>query len=346
MTDIAPIDQNAVKGLIALDDTTSAPIAVQAKTTTGALYVHLDSSDVSIAGGTEYSDGDVNADPTGTVAMGTDGSNIFALHTDASGDLQVDILNASLAVTGTFWQATQPVSGTFWQATQPVSGTFWQATQPVSMATLPDTAATDLALQTADLDTIAGDTTSIQTAVELIDDTVYIDDADWTDSTSKHALVGGLYQSVPQTVTDGDVAPFNITANGALHISDAGGSLTVDASNLDIRDLTSTDVVTVTGGAGQTADVKITLDSEVVPVTGTFWQATQPVSIAATVTVDASGVTVPVSNAGLTELAAAINASSQMDVNLAASAITLPVSLASVPSHAVTNAGTFAVQDA
>lgn len=30
-------------------------------------------------------------------------------------------LNASLAVTGTFWQATQPVSGTFFQATQPVS---------------------------------------------------------------------------------------------------------------------------------------------------------------------------------------------------------------------------------
>lgn len=41
-------------------------------------------------------------------------------------------LSGSVAVTGTFWQATQPVSGTFWQATQPVSGTFWQATQPVS----------------------------------------------------------------------------------------------------------------------------------------------------------------------------------------------------------------------
>lgn len=50
--------------------------------------------------------------------------------------------NASLSVTGTFWQATQPVSGIFWQTTQPVSiasmpstpvtGTFWQATQPVS----------------------------------------------------------------------------------------------------------------------------------------------------------------------------------------------------------------------
>jgi hypothetical protein len=69
----------------------------------------------------------------------------------------------TVAVTGTFWQATQPVSlvsvpshavtnaGTFAvQATQagtwtvtgaggtfPVTGTFWQATQPVSLATLP-----------------------------------------------------------------------------------------------------------------------------------------------------------------------------------------------------------------
>lgn len=41
------------------------------------------------------------------------------------------------AVTGTFWQATQPVSGTFWQTTQPVSGTFWQTTQPVSATSLP-----------------------------------------------------------------------------------------------------------------------------------------------------------------------------------------------------------------
>jgi len=38
--------------------------------------------------------------------------------------IRVNIQNASLAVTGTFWQATQPVSGTFWQATQPVSETY------------------------------------------------------------------------------------------------------------------------------------------------------------------------------------------------------------------------------
>lgn len=77
--------------------------------------------------------------------------------------LNVNLTTSSVAVTGTFWQATQPVSGTvaatqsgtwniatvttltsitnavavtgtFYQATQPVSGTFWQATQPVSIA--------------------------------------------------------------------------------------------------------------------------------------------------------------------------------------------------------------------
>ena len=52
-----------------------------------------------------------------------------------------------------------------------------------------------------------------------------------------------------------------------------------------------------------------------------------------------AGGSLTVDNAGLTELAAAINASSQMDVNIAASAATLTVA-----SHAVTNAGTFAVQ--
>ncbi|KKK93285.1 hypothetical protein LCGC14_2694420, partial [marine sediment metagenome] len=35
----------------------------------------------------------------------------------------VTIDNASIAVTGTFFQGTQPVSGTFFQGTQPVSGT-------------------------------------------------------------------------------------------------------------------------------------------------------------------------------------------------------------------------------
>jgi hypothetical protein len=75
------------------------------------------------------------------------GDNITSTVNSGKSCLDVHVGNASVPVTGTFWQATQPVSGTFWQATQPVSGsvsvsnlpvtqpvsgTFWQATQPVS----------------------------------------------------------------------------------------------------------------------------------------------------------------------------------------------------------------------
>lgn len=84
----------------------------------------------------------------GLVRMSTN-RNQYVTIRDAAGNergLNIDS-NGAVAVTGTFWQTTQPVSGTFWQATQPVSiasmpstpvtGTFWQATQPVSIATAP-----------------------------------------------------------------------------------------------------------------------------------------------------------------------------------------------------------------
>lgn len=45
------------------------------------------------------------------------------------------------------------------------------------------------------------------TALQLIDDAIYADDADWTADTSKHALVGGVTQSVPSANTDGDTTP-------------------------------------------------------------------------------------------------------------------------------------------
>ena len=50
-------------------------------------------------------------------------------------------------------------------------------------------------------------------------ESVYVDDGDWTDSTSKHTLVGGLYQSTPQTITDGDVGPLQVNSNGFVKTS-------------------------------------------------------------------------------------------------------------------------------
>jgi len=88
--------------------------------------------------------------------------------------------------------------------------------------------------QTTHLATIAGDTTDIETSVELIDDSVYVDDADWTNDTSKHLLVGGVYQSTPHTVTDGDVTPFLTDTNGRLAVA-VGNTVTVTATNLDVQ---------------------------------------------------------------------------------------------------------------
>src|SRR3990167_6017154 len=180
----------------------------------GALWVALaDSSGdpiTSFGGGIQYSDGDANADPTGTVAMGTDGSNIFALHTDTSGDLQVDVLTMpTVAVTGTFWQATQPVSGTFWQATQPVSIAATVTvdgsgvTQPVSNAGLTElTAAINISSQ-------------MDVNIAASSATVAVSNAGLT------ALNGAISGTEVQV----DVITMPTT--------------TVTATNLDIRDLTS-----------------------------------------------------------------------------------------------------------
>lgn len=153
--------------------------------TVNAVLVERQRIQLGGAGATEL--GDIkNAAPAGT-EYGLITRNIPSGTQTVSGTVTVG--NASLAVTGTFWQATQPISaaslplptgasteatlalikaktdnldvllstrtkpadsqhvtvdnaslavtGTFWQATQPVSGTFWQATQPVSAASLP-----------------------------------------------------------------------------------------------------------------------------------------------------------------------------------------------------------------
>ena len=60
---------------------------------------------------------------------------------------------------------TLAVTGTFWQTTQPVSGTFFQGTQPVSLATLPVTNAGTFAVQSAA--TLAAETTKVIGTVNL-----------------------------------------------------------------------------------------------------------------------------------------------------------------------------------
>ena len=109
-------------------------------TAKGALWVALadGSGDpiTSFGGGTQYTEGDTDETITGTAILWEDASHTLAT-VNASKPLPVDV-KSSVGLTVDLG-----------------------VNNDVTLATLPDTAATDLALQTADLDTIAGDTTSI-----------------------------------------------------------------------------------------------------------------------------------------------------------------------------------------
>lgn len=175
--------------------------------------------------------------PRSKIVLGADGVNdgdvSSANPMPVAGEVTV---SGSVAVTGTFYQATQPVSGTFWQATQPVSGTFWQATQPVSAAALPlpSGAATE-----AKQDTGNTSLASAVTALQIIDNIVQVDDADFTDNTTPGVPVMGVYESTPSAVTDGDLGVAGLTSDRQLKVFDSG-------------------VVTAVTGVGDLIDARIT----------------------------------------------------------------------------------------
>lgn len=307
----------------------------------------------------------------------TDGDNIAARATD-KGELYVKHVD-SIPVTGTFYQATQPVSGTVTaaQATaanlnmteansaaiktaveildnaisgsemqvdvvtsalpsgastaakQPALGTAGTAsadvitvqgiasmtalkvdgsgvTQPVS-GTVTVTA-TNLDVQSGGADlatsTQAG---AIQTAVELIDDTVKVLGTDtYTEAATKGLVIGAVRRDADTTLVDttNEIGPVQMNAAGQLKVEVFSGE-TLPVS------LTST---TVTGTVAVTQS-------------GT-WDEVGINDSGNSITVDA-----PVGTPAFVRLS-----------DGAAAISTLPVSLASVPSHAVTNAGTFAVQ--
>ena len=233
-------------------------VDIGAASISGDLSVNLTPTDqVSVFG---------NTDPTGAGA-------VKALLTDAAGHLQVDVISApTTAVTGTFWQATQPVSGTFWQTTQPISGTvtanagtgtlavsnagltdlaaainsdevdvniasggfngavtgtFWQATQPVSIASMPTTAVTGTFWQATQpvsgtfwqaTQPVSGtfwqatQPVSIASTVEVVGDV-----AQGTTASGNPVLIGGKYEDTYEAVDDDEVRAIAITRQGAVN---------------------------------------------------------------------------------------------------------------------------------
>lgn len=62
------------------------------------------------------------------------------------------------------------------------------------------------------------------------DVTVQGEDAENAAASANPVQVGGRYDATPRTLGDGDVGAFALDADGALHISDGGNSITIDGS--------------------------------------------------------------------------------------------------------------------
>jgi len=87
------------------------------------------------------------------------------------------------------------------------------------------------------------------------DGAIYADDADWSDGSSKHVLVGGVRNDTPNSITDGDTGPIALDADGAVHISDGGNTITVDGTvtaNLSATDNAVLDAMVVDLAAMET----------------------------------------------------------------------------------------------
>lgn len=126
-------------GLLALIGVTAVAVAQQPVQQSGA-WTMIQGAANSIANAWPFkvTDGTNTASvkAASTAAVATDPALVVAVSPNNSVAVTGTFWQATQPVSGTFWQTTQPVSGTFWQTTQPVSGTFWQATQPVSDANL------------------------------------------------------------------------------------------------------------------------------------------------------------------------------------------------------------------
>jgi hypothetical protein len=174
---------------------------------------------------------------------------------------QVTVANSSLAVTGTFWQTTQPISGSVsvsnFPSSQAVTGTFWQTTQPVS-GTVTSTqgaasagakwsvqvdnssaiAVTDSAAETS-LSTIAGAVTSSQMQVHVTNTSLPVTATTNADapiaggtSPSSALVAGGTYNNPRISLTAGQSAGLSLDNDGSLLVSVDAGSNTIGNVNI------------------------------------------------------------------------------------------------------------------
>ena len=227
-----------------------------------------------------------------------------------------------------------PGTGASWAVTGPLTDAQLRASAvPVSLASAPlptDAAtATKQDSQTTHLATLAGAVSGTEVQVDVLTmPTVTIQDGGGAITVDGTVAVSGSV-----VVTNAGTFAVQAAQSGSWSITDISGTISLPTGAataakqpaLGTAGTSSSDVITVQGIAGMTA---LKVDGSAV---------TQPVSIAAAVAVT--------DNSGSLTVDAPVGTPLFVRLSDGASAITtLPVSMASVPSHDVTNAGTFAVQ--
>jgi hypothetical protein len=145
------------------------------------------------------------------------------------------------------------------------------------------------------------------------------------------------------------------TDNGLIVRNIPSGTQAISAASLPSHDVTNAGTFAVQaaqsgtwtvqpGNTANTTAWKVDGSAVTQPVSGTFWQATQPISGTVTVTDGAGALNVICDSGCAAGAPGQQTMAASSPVVIASDQSAVPVSLASVPSHAVTNAGTFAVQ--
>lgn len=298
--------------------------------------------------------------------------------TDNGGSLTVDgpltdaeLRASAVPVSGTFFQATQPVSiaapvpVTDNGGSLTVDGTFFQATQPVSIAVAVPVTDNGGSLTVDGTVAVSG---SVAVTGPLTDTQLRATAVPVADGGGSLTVDGVFFQATQ---------PVSVAA--VVHVDDNAGSLTVDgtvaisgsvavtgpltdtqlrasavpvsAATLPLPSGAATETTLASIDAGIPASlgqktmansmpVVVASDQSALPVTGTFFQATQPVSIAAAVPVTDNGGSLTVDDGG-----GSITVDGAVTVSGTAT-VSGTVAVSNFPaSQPVTNAGTFAVQD-
>lgn len=152
---------------------------------------------------------------SGVLIQGDDGTDRKNINVDATtGDVQVDVTN-TVTVDGS--GVTQPVSA----SSLPLpSGASTAANQSTIIGHVDGIEAL---LTTIDADT--SNLSSVLTALQTIDDSVFADDAAFTLASSSVNMAGAIRDDALTTLTaiEGDAVPLRVSSTGALHVTGGGG---------------------------------------------------------------------------------------------------------------------------